>query len=256
MRPRCDATQQLLNHELQIQPTPAGLSEWRDGEGNDVALVWFDGLINQMELTVRSEVKTLRADPFDFIYTEPGVQTLPARYAEPLGAVLKSCLAGPGAAPVRDVADDLLAVCNRDTSCFLSALSIWLYERCEVVIREEGDPLPAEVTLREKRGSCRDLAVAFNAVCRAVGLATRFVSGYQAGDAEQERRYLHAWSEVYLPGGGWRGYDPAHGLAVADKHVALAASYLPSEAAPVQGTFRGTSATASMKVELLIETGE
>lgn len=31
-------------------------------------------------------------------------------------------------------------------------------------------------------------------------------------------------SEVYLPGGGWRGYEPTHDLAVADHHVALVAA--------------------------------
>lgn len=73
-------------------------------------------------------------------------------------------------------------------------------------------------------------------ICRAIGLATRFVSGYQEGDLDQEKRDLHAWAEVYLPGAGWRAYDPTHGLAVADRHVALAASALPSYAAAVSGS--------------------
>jgi hypothetical protein len=29
---------------------------------------------------------------------------------------------------------------------------------------------------------------------------------------------------VYLPCGGWRGYDPGHGGAVASAHVAVAAA--------------------------------
>ncbi len=254
LRPRCDATQALLDHRLQVRPEPAGWSQWRDGEGNDAAVVWFDGLMEDLELTVQSTVRTLRSDPFDFILTEPAVQILPAVYPEPLRRVLAPCFAGTPPAVVRDVANGLLTDCDNETARFLPSLAGWLYEQCEVVIREEGEPLPAEVSLRERRGSCRDLAVAFNAVCSAVGLAARFVSGYQAGDPDQTRRYLHAWSEVYLPGGGWRGYDPTHGLAVADQHVALAASSLPGEAAPVQGNFRGTDATSSMEVHLHIET--
>ena len=42
----------------------------------------------------------------------------------------------------------------------------------------------------------------FMEVCRAVGIAARFVSGYQEGDTEQQSRDLHAWVEVYLPGAG------------------------------------------------------
>jgi len=35
-------------------------------------------------------------------------------------------------------------------------------------------------------------------VCRALGLAARFVSGYQQGDPNQKEQDLHAWAEVYL----------------------------------------------------------
>jgi transglutaminase-like putative cysteine protease len=45
---------------------------------------------------------------------------------------------------------------------------------------------------------------------------------------------------VYVPGGGWRGYDPSLGLAVADGHVVLAAAPDPRLAAPFSGHYRGT----------------
>jgi transglutaminase-like putative cysteine protease len=85
-------------------------------------------------------------------------------------------------------------------------------------------------------------------VCRAMGLAARFVSGYQEGDLDQDERHLHAWVEVYLPGGGWRGYDPTHGLAIADRHMALVASAVPSYASPIVG--------AITPVKSAIETGK
>ena len=58
---------------------------------------------------------------------------------------------------------------------------------------------------------------------------------------------LHAWSEVYLPGGGWRGFDPTHDLAVADHHSVLTAAIKPRDAAPVTGSFRGTGAHSEME---------
>jgi transglutaminase-like putative cysteine protease len=74
-----------------------------------------------------------------------------------------------------------------------------------------------------------------------MGIAARFVSGYGYGADEQEQSYMHAWAEVYLPGGGWRGYDPAQGLAVADSHVVVAAAADPRLAAPLSGTYRGAA---------------
>ncbi|MEO0770789.1 MAG: 4Fe-4S binding protein, partial [Cyanobacteria bacterium J06649_4] len=40
--------------------------------------------------------------------------------------------------------------------------------------------------------------------------------------AEDSNHDLHAWAEVYIPGGGWRGFDPTLGLAVGDRHIAIA----------------------------------
>ncbi len=110
-----------------------------------------------------------------------------------------------------------------------------LYKECSYTMREEGMPWEAGVTWRRKQGSCRDLTVLFMEVCRAMGLAARFVSGYEVGDEETSQWELHAWAEVYLPGAGWRGYDPTHGLAVGDRHIALAANPLPQYCAPVKG---------------------
>ena len=113
--------------------------------------------------------------------------------------------------------------------------------------------MTAADTLRCGTGSCRDLTVLFMEVCRSQGLAARFVSGYQAGDPGQQDRELHAWPEVYLPGGGWRGFDPTLGLAVTDQHIAVACSWHPAGAAPVVGTIRGTAAQAAMSFDIQLQ---
>ena len=113
--------------------------------------------------------------------------------------------------------------------------------------------MPPRVTLEKGQGACRDLAVLFVAACRALGFGARFVSGYHQGHSEPMRRDLHAWAEVYLPGGGWRGYDPSLGLAVADRHVAVAAGTRPDQAAPISGSFRGTGVSSRMRAEIRME---
>jgi transglutaminase-like putative cysteine protease len=94
--------------------------------------------------------------------------------------------------------------------------------------------------------------VLFAAAARAVGIPTRFVSGYEAGAASQEKPTMHAWAEVYLQGGGWRGYDPSAGLAASTRHIAVAAAADPRLAAPITGTIRG-SARSEMRFALAMQ---
>jgi len=63
--------------------------------------------------------------------------------------------------------------------------------------------------------------------CRALGLLARFVSGYQEGDPNQNGK-IHAWAEVYLPVLVGEDMTPRM-MAVADRHVTLVASALPSQ---------------------------
>jgi transglutaminase-like putative cysteine protease len=73
---------------------------------------------------------------------------------------------------------------------------------------------------------------------------------------EVSEHELHAWAEVYLPGGGWRGYDPSLGLAVADGHVVLAAAPDHLLAAPVSGRYRGTGVASTMRYTVELRTAE
>lgn len=90
------------------------------------------------------------------------------------------------------------------------------------------------------------------AACRGMGLATRFVSGYEAGDPDHDQT-LHAWVEVYLPGAGWRGYDPTMGLVVCDRHVALVTSAWPQHTTPIAGGLRGGINNPSLTYKVTIQ---
>jgi transglutaminase-like putative cysteine protease len=136
---------------------------------------------------------------------------------------------------ILELAQLLQAESDDNTVNFLFNLNQTIYENCQYIIRETGHCWAAGTTWGKRQGSCRDLAVLFMEVCRIVGLAARFVSGYQEGDLDNPDKHLHAWAEVYLAGAGWRGYDPSHGLAVGDSYIALVASAIPSYTAPIQG---------------------
>jgi transglutaminase-like putative cysteine protease len=257
LQPRSSGSQRLLRFELQIEPTPAGVSHILDAEGNIVSLAWFNDLHDRLLLRTISEVETLRENPFDFLLT-PQNRRLPVGYSSwelaQLAPALERVEVPEPLDPMRELGYQLRDCARGEVIQFLTRLVDTLYERFTVIHREEGDPWQPRTTIARREGACRDLAVLFIDICRSVGLASRFVSGYQEGDSDQDQRFMHAWSEVYLPGAGWRGFDPTHGLAVADRHVAVAASADPRHAAPVSATFRGSDVEATMQAEIAIET--
>lgn len=108
------------------------------------------------------------------------------------------------------------------------------------VVREEQGVQSPAYTLQTRMGSCRDYAALFVEACRALGLASRFVSGYlHAPATEAGNASTHAWSEVYLPGPGWKGFDSTTGEVTGTRHIPVAVARHPESVPPVAGTFIG-----------------
>jgi transglutaminase-like putative cysteine protease len=246
LRPRDDPFQRLVSWSWSITPEPVGTSQFRDLDGNLVLRAWFEGLTESLVIHSDANVETLCFDPYRFLLA-PEAAVLPVRLeAIEQGLAAHYSRATNLSPRLAELAEDLQKQTGRQTVRFLSALASYLHESFKVIHRPKGEPLPSEKTLADRQGSCRDLAVLFCDVCRAAGLPARFVSGYCADPDADGRHYLHAWGEVYLPGAGWRGFDPTQGLAVADRHISLAASRLPALASPTSGAFRGTGATSEL----------
>ena len=252
LRPRCDGALWLIHFDIRIEPLPSALTQCFDLEGNTVTHAWFNGQTDRLRVTNRSEVETLRTNASDYLL-DPLASTLPPRYESSLEKLLAPYI-------LRIEADGHIDKFAQEISCraggktlhFLDGLNRRLYETCSHIIRETGRPQEPALTLHQRQGSCRDLAVLFMDACRAVGIPARFVSGYRRYGRDPAKRYMHAWPEVFLPGGGWRGYDPTESALVADLHVAVAASHEPAGAAPIQGAYFGESVPSTMEARVQI----
>jgi transglutaminase-like putative cysteine protease len=248
LRPRSDGYQRLGQYDLSITPTPEGMTHLLDAEGNTTTRCWWSPIpAEQLTIMVRSEVETFCTRPFEYLL-EGWATQLPLDYPMTLLGHLQPYLSATGGILGVDpkanyLAQEIAHQVQWNPVNFLGALNQRIYKKLTYQVREEGFPLPPSLTWAQQSGTCRDFVLLFMAVCRAVGLAARFVSGYEEGDPDHEQM-LHAWVEVYLPGAGWRGYDPTHGLVVSDRHVAIAASGWPQYAAPVTGAHRGGNGTS------------
>lgn len=257
LRPRHDGAQSLHRFDLAVSPTPLGTSSFPDLDGHTAHRLWFGAKTEELVVEAISMVETHWSNPFGYLL-EPWALSLPLNYPVTLRSQLQAYLVPSSAGLPPDPVATQLAIevahaVGGDVMAFLGTLNQRIYQECSYGVRETGDPLPPLITWNQRSGSCRDFAVLFVAVCRAAGLAARFVSGYEVGEPDTGDRHLHAWAEVYLPGAGWRGYDPTHGLAVADRHVAIAASAFPPDAAPIVGLVRPGSVAAAFSYTLDIQ---
>jgi transglutaminase-like putative cysteine protease len=257
LTPRQDASQRIREHSLNVSEPADGVTHILDAEGSDATVLWFHHKREQLTIEVEMVVETLRSNPFDWIITEPGAQRLPLTY-QPIdaGSLLPSRSQDVHPS-VRTWSQEIADSVQHSSTDFLITLADEIHNGFHHIGRPDGDPMTPETTLAERTGACRDTAMLYVSACRSQGMAARFVSGYSMHHPpEVSEHELHAWAEVYLPGAGWRGFDPSLGLAVADGHVVLAAAPDFRLAAPVSGHYRGTGVGSAMtyRIDLNVDT--
>ena len=250
-RPRDNYLQKVVDYRINITPQPLGIHDHLDLEGNWVTQIWFEQRTQRFDIEVEMGVKTEHPNLFNFILPEEAT-TLPINHDNDsicASAYLERIEIDDS---VTAFAAELSLAVDRYPLQFLDRLNRQLFDFTHVH-RDSGTPQSPAYTLQSRQGACRDLAVLFVDCCRAEGIAARFASGYQRGNLQSERRDLHAWPEIYLPGAGWLGYDPTHGEAVLDTHVTVAAAAHSRDTMPVIGNFDGSGASSTLNFTVQIE---
>lgn len=250
--PRNDPFQKTRELKISISPVPSGTSDILDVDSAVAHFVWFAGMTEHLTIEISCIVENRLENPFAFLlYPDSSGSLLeyPAHILPHLGRELHPSTPLPVIQPIMH---RLLQISEKDTVSFLMQLTEYCYTHLDYEARPEGAPLSPQVTLTQRKGSCRDIAVLFMEVCRHAGIAARFVSGYYYDVSNNRLPELHAWVETYLPGAGWRGFDPSNGTMVANNHIPLCASPDPFLTAPIHGTYRG-NARSTMTIDLTIK---
>ena len=239
--PKVNISQMVEKFSISIEPEPSCLTKYIDFEGNIVFQAWFRDLTGELAINTDLEIISPEYNIFDF-FLEPLDLKLPFTYphSEHFSPYLKTTKIVDD--EFYDFTNNLAKNADNNIINFLMLGCESIHNNFKYKVRENGDPYPAEYTFQHKSGSCRDFAVFFAEICRYKGLASRFVSGYKYCEKTKDKEnYLHAWVEVYLPGAGWRGFDPTMGLGIDNNYIALASSADYKNAAPITGSYRGKS---------------
>ena len=228
--------------EMRLTIEPHAEIEWsRDLFGNSVATAHFANAADVLrirsdvllEQTLPFPLHTLRpVTPVPFPVTFSGLESV-------IASAYQKTTYPDDVARIRGWVDETIAWdATRGAEEAVAAVtqairSMVTYRRRE----EKGVQTPSE-TLDRKSGSCRDMATLMLEALRALGLPSRFASGYlDCVASEAGRASTHAWAEAYLPEIGWTGYDPTLGEATSGKHVVTGVSNHPRGVMPISGIF-------------------
>lgn len=263
----------LLPHRLLLRPregpdvhiesssltvSPAHTVKWhRDVLDNATAVVDFQEPTRTLAIASEVVIQHYMENPFDFLFEDYAVN-YPFLYV-PMDRVDLI----PFLQPVYP--DDEEAIRNwlnllglqqpaMPTYKFLDQINQAISGQFTYLAREESGVQTPGQTLAWRQGSCRDFATLFVETCRYLGLASRFISGYAHAPAtEYWSTTTHAWAEVYLPGAGWKGFDPTNGEVAGRRHIPVAVSRHPEAVPPVAGSFIGpTGSTPKLIVDVRI----
>lgn len=254
LRPREGHDVRIETSKLEI--SPAYNIKWqRDVFDNSLAVVTFLTRTNKLIIASEVVIQHYTQAPFDFLLEDYAVK-FPFKYAEyeqdDLFAFQQSIFFEDRQAVNSWLQQ--LALSGMETFSLLVKLNLAISTQFQYRTREEAGVQSPAQTLAQRSGSCRDYATLFIEACRYLGLASRFVSGYlHAPATEAGNATTHAWAEVYLPGTGWKGFDPTSGVVTGNQHIAVAVARDSESVPPVSGSFVGPGVTTpTMKVNVQV----
>ncbi len=254
--PRAGSMMRVSDYHLNCN-LPCRIQWGRDVFENAFAVIFFSQPTESLEVDVHADVQLLDHNPFDFSL-EQRAQRYPFAYRADERAALSPYLQAGASADARNVLSWLYRCfpsMPEFTMDVLTQLNQRIFSSLTYLPRDEEGVQTPDETLLKMEGSCRDYAWLFIHTCRQMGIAARFVSGYHyspsSGGGHRADNSTHAWAEVYLPGAGWKGFDPTNGLMTDANFIPCAVGSEPHWISPVQGTFG--SGGGGVKSDLLIE---
>lgn len=248
-QPRTEGSQRCLSFMLDIEPA-ARVSVHRDYLGNFVhffnmpikhryleiaaeAVVQVDPMLDlpdALPAAAWDELDGLRDNPEFYDYLRPSKLTNSPTLMKELRAELG----------LKRMDDPLTQV---------HQLTHTIYDLFAYVPNATSVDSPVDDVIIGRQGVCQDFAHVMLALCRWLGIPARYVSGYLYRQKEEPDHVRsvpdasHAWIEAYLPGLGWRGFDPTNDLICLNQHIRVGVGRDYVDVPPTHGVFKGNASS-------------
>ena len=253
MRPREGHDVHIVRGRVEVEP--AATIRWlRDIYSNSIAILTFAEPSPKLRVLSDLEVELRDDNPIECLI-DPGARMFPFQYApeEQVELIHYRLPSYPyeGAMLQQWLSDLYRPGQVVGTLELLERLNTHIFQSLKYAHRDDhGVQLPCD-SLTRGSGSCRDFAVLMMEAARCWGFGARFVTGY-VQMAEGQHGATHAWTEIYIPGAGWHGFDPTNNKRAGSEHISVGVAREQEKASPLAGTWVGP-ANAFNRLEVSVQ---
>jgi transglutaminase-like putative cysteine protease len=224
--PRRHGGQRRRRHSVTVSVADARTTHHRDAAGNMVTRFHVPRVPDRVEFVVEAVVE--RVGPEVDVLLPAAALTDP-RLLRPT----RLTAADPA---IRELAASLS---GRDRLATAERICTYVHEAISYAHGATSVATTATEALAGGRGVCQDTAHVMIALCRAIALPARYVSGHLLGEGG-----THAWVEVIVadPAGARAlAFDPCHGRRAGSDYLTVATGRDYTDVAPTSGTYIGSA---------------
>ena len=215
--------QVLAGWDLQVAGAGVQQEMGTDAFGNQVVRLRAAVVEEQVEFSLAAEV-TLAGPPDGAV---------PLSVSPPVGELLVPTPLTRADRAMRDAAAKIGAA-STSTLDFAERACSWAHSSLAYQFGTTSVKSTAASALAGGQGVCQDFAHIMLAVCRAGGVAARYVSGHLLGEGGS-----HAWVEVVTGPSLAVAFDPTHDRRAGEGYLTVAVGRDYADVAPTSGTFSG-----------------
>jgi transglutaminase-like putative cysteine protease len=219
----CDTRDQTVVNWMISVDCDARIRDAADGFGNAITMLYAEGPIDAIDITVTGEVLTVDSSGI----VHGSVEPLP-----PMLYLRTTPRTTPGDGLPGFAADS--AAGAHDPLDRLHRLNAALHARFPCVPDAPDTGLSAAQAFARGEATSRDVAQMFIAAARSLDAPARYVTGYRIVGSAQSAP--HAWAEAHVAGLGWVGFDATTGFCPDDGYVRVAVGLDALGAASIAGT--------------------
>ena len=246
LQPRNLPYQQVLKHQLTIDPLPNERSTRPDFFGNQVD--YFSVQQKHKNFAIDSTSIIERSIPnyanskYAGLSWENWRDELKKFHKDRI-EIRQFCLPSP-LIPYSDQLKEFALVSfqpGRDLLEALHALNHRIYKAFEYKQGFTTIATPLKKVIEARKGVCQDFAHVAISCLRTLGLPARYVSGYietlppEGADALVGSAASHAWFASFVPGIGWVDFDPTNNTLAKEQHITVAWGRDYTDVPPIKG---------------------